>query len=136
MISDTNKNTTEHQCDAITYNGMPLFEKKQNLRKECRVCAYNYCRRGTEVCALYQVHKLRLVHCWTTCTGTSFFTNMLCVIVRCTTPNLLLYEVCVLILLTTNILDAAYTYQTRSTNFILNSVLFSKGPLGELFKTY
>ena len=41
-----------------------------------------------------------------------------------------------LILLTTNIRVAVYTYQTRLTIYILNSQLFSKGSLGELFKAY
>ena len=29
LISDANKNTTEHQCDAITYNRMPILKRSE-----------------------------------------------------------------------------------------------------------
>ena len=33
LTSDVNKNTTEHQCDAISYNGMPIFLKEAKFEK-------------------------------------------------------------------------------------------------------
>ena len=44
--------------------------------------------------------------------------------VRCTTPYLFSYAVCVRILLTTNFIDAVLTYLTRLTIYGLNSLLF------------